>query len=110
MVDVEGQNRSLLVTWTDNTGTEIDGYQVFQDGMMIQDVASAQRRFTITNLDPFSNHSVAVLAYNRFNGRVQVGPQSDSVSATTLQDCMLMYTLCLYCWYYVYYVQSPVPQ
>ena len=90
VVMVEGRSRSLLVTWSYNSPplseAVIDGYRVFLNSMMVQDVNSSQMQFTIPDLNVFTNYSVTVLAYNTVNGVVQVGPMSDPVTATTLGD------------------------
>ena len=92
VVSVEGRSRSLLVTWTyDNpplSEAVIDGYRVYQGGMMVVDVPATQRQLTIDNLDLFTNYTVEVLAYNRFNGVVQLGPRSEPSTAVTLGGCM----------------------
>ena len=97
VVSVDGRNRSLLVTWTyDNpplSEAVIDGYRVYRDGVMVVDVPATQRQFIVDSLDPFTNYTVEVLAYNRINGEVQLGPRSEPVTEETLQDCMLILLL-----------------
>ena len=99
VVSVEGGNRSLNVSWTQpsETGEQIiNGSRVFvvntmnMEGLMPIDVAGSVREVVVPNLVPFTNYTVAVLACNRFNGRVQCGPRSELMVEETLQDCMLI--------------------
>ena len=90
-VTAEEMSRAVLVTWSYGSPplseAVIDGYHVFLNGMMIQDVSSSQRQFTIPDLEPFTNYTVTVLAYNMFNSAVQVGPMSEPATVTTLGEC-----------------------
>ena len=80
----EKTSSSLTVSWTyDNppSGAVISGYNIFVDGALVGMTSREDMRYTITGLDPFTNYSIEVSAFNENEGL-----RSDVVTAMTIAE------------------------
>ena len=82
---VSGKTNSMLtVSWTydhPDSGENIFGYSIYVDGEIVGTTSNDVMQYNITGLDPFTNYSIQVTAFNDNNG-----PRSDAVVAMTEED------------------------
>ena len=75
---------SLTVSWTYDdppSGAVVSGYNIFVDGALVGTTSREDMQYTITGLDPFTNYSIEVSAFNENEGL-----RSDVVAAMTIAE------------------------
>ena len=80
----EKTSSSLTVSWTyDNppSGAVISGYNIYVDGALVGTTSGEDMQYTITGLNPFTNYSIEVSAFNENEGL-----RSDVVTALTIAE------------------------
>ena len=90
-VVTERTSSSLTVSWTyDNppSGAVILGYNIYVDGALVGTTSGEDMRYTITGLNPFTNYSIEVSAFNENEGL-----RSDVVTALTDEGRESLYTV-----------------